>query len=385
MPKTDAQNRTFDVIVAGVGSVGSAACYHAAKRGARVLGLEQFEIPHKNGSHHGHSRMIRQAYFEHPDYVPLLRRAYELWHELRQADARDFFYVTGGLYIGAMDGTIVPGSLRAAKEHGLEHSILSADEISARFPLLKPNPEHAGFCEDLGGFLVPELAVSAHADGAVAQGAVIQTGERLISWKAHTDHVSVKTESGEYSTEKLVITAGAWTGAIAKDLGIDLEVTRQSLAWFEPLGDPGQYSPENFPCWFVETDSPFGHYGFPMLPGDPGLKIAIHKPGPEMDPEAPLDADVPISEINSLHKILEEYFPGCAGDVVHSCSCKYTNSPDGHFVLGAHPEHERVSIACGLSGHGFKFSSVLGEALADLALEGETSLPIDFLSPQRFG
>ena len=364
----------FDVIVAGVGSVGSAACYHLAKRGVSVLGLEQFGIPHTHGSHHGHSRMIRQAYFEHPDYVPLLRRAYELWEELDAVHGGAILHLPGGLYIGPEDGTIVSGSRRAAVEHGLEHTMLGSDEIAERYPAIRPPSDHVAFFERRGGFVVPERAVAAHATAARRAGAELHTGERLVSWEANADHVSVATEQSRFTAEKLVITSGAWSAEVIRDLGIELQVTRQVLAWFEPIGEIDRFAPGQFPCWFIETESPFGHYGFPILPGDPGLKVALHKPGELIDPsEAP---EPPCAdETDALREVLDEFFPGCAGELAHACTCKYTNSPDGHFIIGQHPGQERVAFACGLSGHGFKFSTVLGEALADIALDGEDATP----------
>ena len=377
-------NQRFDVIVAGAGSVGSSALYHLARRGARVLGLEKSpNSPHVDGSHHGHSRMIRQAYFEHPDYVPLLRRAYQLWDELQAGVEEPFFHVTGGLYIGPEKGAIVPGSLQAAREHQLEHVLAPATDFAQRFPALHPPREHLGFYEELGGFLVPEKAVTAHLHAAGRHGAVLETGQGLDSWQCHPDHVEVQAGGSTYRADQLVITSGAGSAAAIAELGIRLEVTRQVLAWFEPLGARERFSPGNFPCWFIETDTPYGHYGFPVLPGDPGLKVAQHKPGEPIDPAAPVEPPRP-SELEELAAVLHEFFPDCAGELTHACTCKYTNSPDGHFIVGQHPRHERVNVACGLSGHGFKFSSVLGEILADLALEGTTGLPAAFLGADRF-
>ncbi|MGK0186734.1 MAG: sarcosine oxidase [Verrucomicrobiales bacterium] len=377
----------FDTIVIGVGSVGSAACYHLARKGASVLGLEQFSIPHARGSHHGHSRMIRQSYFEHPDYVPLLRRAYELWDELQaNSEQPPFFYITGGLYIGPENGSIVTGSVRAAQQHGLEHEILNVAQVRERFPEFHPQENHRAFYETRAGFLVPERAVAAHAEAATKLGATLHTDEALVSWVEHADHVEVRTDKATYMAGKIVITSGAWAGEVAALAGIELEVTRQVLAWFEPLGDLQRFAPGNFPCWFVETDPPFGHYGFPMQTGDPGLKIALHKPCEAIDPSqlSDIDQQPTVDEIDRYRAVFDRYFPGCAGELLHSCICMYTNSPDGHFILGQHPQHNRVSIACGLSGHGFKFASVLGEALADIAHTGSTPLPIQFLSPTRF-
>ena len=377
----------FDAIVAGVGSVGSAASYHLARRGAKVLGIDQFSIPHEQGSHHGHSRMIRQAYYEHPDYVPLLHRAYDLWHDLQSnSEQSPFFHLTGGLYMGPDDGSIVAGSQRAAEEHRLAHEIWNAEEARAHFPMFAPAEDHRAFYETKAGFLRPELAVAAHAAAARQSGATLNTDEGLLSWISHGDHIEVVTNKAAYSTAQLVITSGAWTATIAADLGIPLKVTRQVLAWFEPLGDRERFLPENFPCWFIETEPPFGHYGFPVMEGDPGLKIALHKPGKAIEPgQLTAEEQSPcVDEIVQLRAVLDEYLPGCAGDLLHACTCMYTNSPDSHFIIGGHPKHERVNIACGLSGHGFKFASVIGEILADLAVDGRTSLPADFLSPARF-
>ena len=352
-----------------------------------MLGVEQFSPPHARGSHHGHSRMIRQSYYEHPDYVPLLRHAYALWEELQSSSALPpFFHLTGGLYIGPDDGAIVAGSRLAAEHHGLAYEMLDPDQVRNRFPAFAPDHRHRGFYETNAGFLVPERAVAAHAEAAMTLGATLHTGESILAWSAHPDHVEVQTNKATYVAAQLVITSGAWTGKVTADLGIDLKVTRQVMAWFDPLGDRGRFAPEVFPCWFIETDPPFGHYGFPVVPGDPGLKIALHKPGEPIEPEdlAAEDQQPRQDEIDQLRAMLDQHLPGCAGDLVHACTCMYTNSPDSHFIIGKHPLHDRVSIACGLSGHGFKFSSVLGEVLAELASEGRSRLPIDFLSPARF-
>lgn len=381
----DENQQHYDVIVVGVGSVGSAACYHLAKRGARVLGIDAFEIPHQQGSHHGHSRMIRQSYYEHPDYVPLIRRAYELWDELQEEShtAREFFTVTGGLYLGANDGTIVSGSRRSAEQHDLPHKVLSRDQVLERFPAFLPAQSHVGFYEDRCGFLVPELAIEAHATAAQKHGAQLHTGEALVGWSASATGVEVTTDKAKYTAGQLVIASGIWSAQVIAELGIKLEVTRQVLAWFEPLGDPARLAPERFPCWYVETDPPYGHYGFPYSTGDPGLKLALHKPGEPVDPAEELEPPRP-TEIAALRAVLDRYLPGCAGEVSHATTCRYTNSPDGHFIIGKHPAHPQVNIACGLSGHGFKFASVLGEIMADLALNGRSELPAEFLSPARF-
>lgn len=368
--------------------MGAATCHHLAKREVSVLGLEQFDIPHGRGSHHGHSRMIRQSYYEHPDYVPLLVRAYELWDELQSAAGGErFFHRTGGLSLGPPDGSIVPGARAAACEHGLAHDVLDGAALASRFPSFKVPDGFAAFFEKNAGFLVPELAVRAHASQARANGAELHANEAILDWRASSSSVTVRTSLGTYEADHLIVTAGAWNGPLLHGLGPKLVVTRQVLAWFEPQADPARFQLGEFPCWFIETDTPFGHYGFPMSGAQPGLKLALHKPGEPIAPDELGESshEPRPEEIESLRQILREYLPGGEGRLLAACTCLYTNSADGHFLLGPHPVFDRVSIAAGFSGHGFKFASVMGEILADLATEGGTSHPIGFLSPNRFG
>jgi sarcosine oxidase len=376
----------FDVIVLGVGSMGSAACYHLAKRGAKVLGLDQFEIPHNHGSHHGKSRMIRKAYYEHPDYVPLLQRAYELWDELEHAATNSVFKRTGALYLGKSDDSVVSGSIRSARQHKLPHRYLETVEIKRDFPAFSVPDCFDGFYEPDGGYLCPENGIEEHAWQAARLGTSILTNTPALSWQADKDGVEVKTMEGTLHADQLIVSAGAWTNSLLKDLGIQLTVTRQIQAWFEPKGDPQRFSPENFPCWFIETGPPYGHYGFPILPGQKGLKIAEHRPGSQIPIEQIGKAIEPptAKELDSLQQILVEYIPGAAGPLLKSCTCLYTNSPDQHFIIGKHPIHDRVTMAAGFSGHGYKFAPVIGEILADLSTDGKTRHPVEFLSLERF-
>lgn len=373
--------------------MGSAACYHLAKRGVRVLGLEQYDLPHERGSHHGHSRMIRQSYYEHPDYVPLVRRAYELWHELEEVggtaekEAERILHLTGGLYVGPPDGSLVPGALAAAREHDLPHELLDGAELALRFPAFRLPDGYSAFFEEAAGFLVPELAVRVHAEQSQRLGADIRTREAILAWEATAHGVSVRTTQGTYQAGHLVVTAGGWNGPLLADLPLELTVTRQVLAWFDARGDLRNLALGFLPCWFIETDSPFGHYGFPMLAsGQRGLKIALHKPGEAIAAHevGSVRREPSEAEIESLRSTLRRCLPDGDGPLLAACTCLYTNSVDSHFIVGVHPGLERVSIAAGFSGHGFKFSSVMGEVLADLATEGRTRHPIGFLSPARF-
>lgn len=365
--------------------MGSAACHYLAKRGAEVTGLEQFDVTHENGSHHGESRMIRQSYYEHPGYVPLLRRAYSLWRGLEQLSGVPLLSETGGLYMGSPGAEIVTGALRAAQEHGLPHELLDAAGIRRRFPQFDVPDNFTGFHETRAGFLRPEAAIRAHAAEARKYGAEIHERQRVLSWTTRSSGVEVITAEETHEGDQLVITAGPWAREMITGLGIRLEVTRQIVGWFQPQAQPERYLEECFPCWFIETDSPHGHYGFPLAPESGALKVALHKPGiPALPGGTGGQAPTP-EESETLRGILNRFIPGAGGILTSASTCLYTNSPDHHFVVGLHPTAERVSVAAGFSGHGFKFASVIGEILADLALHGATPHPIDLFDPARFG
>lgn len=371
-----------DVIVLGLGSMGAAACYHLARRGFRVLGLEQHAIPHGLGAHHGYSRMIRLAYYEDPGYVPLLRRAYELWRDLETEFGSKILHVTGGLYMGREGESFLTGALRAALEHSLPHALFSHAEIKRRYPQFHLPSDYEGFWEDEAGFLIPELAMAAHVQGALLAGAELHGHEAARAWSAGADGVNVETSKASYRAERLVIAAGAWTAPILADLGLPLVVTRQAWGWFWPK-DPAAFRLGTLPCWFIETEPGHGYYGPPIMSDNPGLKVALHKPteptSPEVVDRAPREEDEAL-----LRPFLARHIPSAEGPLLGLRTCLYTNSPDGHFIVDQHPIHDRVSFACGFSGHGFKFASVMGEVLADMATGSLSSLPMDFLRLARF-
>ncbi len=376
----------FEVIVLGAGSMGSAACYHLAKRGVSVLGIDQFDIPNNRSSHHGKSRMIRKAYYEHPDYVPLLQRAYELWGDLENDSPEQILFKTGALYLCHSKDSVVTGSLRSAKEHALPHTHLNTAAIRSDFPEFTVPDQFEGFFEPDGGFLRPELGIQEHARQAERWGAHFLSNTKVLDWTTNPSRVEVKTNEAIYSAEHLIISAGPWAQPILEHIGIELTVTRQVQAWFEPQGAPARFSYQNFPCWLIETQAPYGHYGFPILPGQKGLKIAEHRPGVPISAAA-IDQEIQPpteKELSGLRSVLETHIQDAAGPMIKSCTCLYTSTSDQHFVVGTHPGDDRISIAAGFSGHGYKFSSVVGEALADLASCGKTKHPIDFLNPMRF-
>jgi sarcosine oxidase len=374
---------SHDVIVAGLGGMGSAAAYHLAGRGKRVLGLERHAPVHDRGSSHGESRIIRQAYFEDPAYVPLLLRAYELWERLEEETGEELMTLNGGLMIGPPDGALVSGSVASADEHGLPYEILTASELKRRYPIFEPDPNVVALYEERAGFVRPEAGVKAYLDRASSLGAELRFEERITSWEAGSSGVKVETERGSYEAERLVVSAGAWAGVLLAGLGLPLEVTRQILFWFRPEGGAEPYAPERVPIWIYEPDDGNMFYSFPAVDGADSVKAAFFRAdGTPTDPEI-IDREVHDEEVEFIRGYLARHVPSMNADLVAAKTCMYTNTPDEHFVISTHPDHPHISIAAGFSGHGYKFCSVVGEILADLATEGKTEHPIDLFSPAR--
>jgi sarcosine oxidase len=322
--------------------------------------------------------MIRMAYYEHPDYVPLLRRAYELWYELEEHSGQKLLYETGGIYMGRAGGEVVGGALQAARRHGIEHELLDGAQLSERYPQFKLPGDFVGLQEKRAGFLLPERVVAVQADRALRAGAELHGHERVIEW----DEGRVRTERGEYRAKQLVFCGGPWSGKLLRDLGIELIVSRQIMGWVWPKA-PEQFALGRFGVWGIENKDGSLSYGFPMIPGGAGMKLARHARGPATDPDA-IDRSVRPADLEEIQQILRSHIPLADGPILSIRTCMYTNSPDSHFIIDRHPSHSNVLIACGFSGHGFKFASVVGEALADLATRGKTALPIGFLGLDRF-
>ena len=374
---------TYDAIVAGLGGMGSATVYQLAGRGRRVLGLEKFSPAHDKGSSHGRSRIIRQAYFEGAAYVPLLLRAYELWERLEEETGKELMTLTGGLMIGRREDELVSGSMQCAKAHNLPFELLDAGEIRDRFPPLSPDPETVALYEEKAGFVRPEETIQAHLDRASSLGADLRFEEPVLSWEASGEGVRVETEKGSYEAERLVISPGAWAPQLLAELGLPLEVERQVMYWFEPKSGREPFLPDRFPIFIWEPDDGNMFYGFPAQDGDRGVKAAFFRAGGVPTTPETIDREVHQGEIDLIRGYLAEHVPELAGRCLDARACMYTNTPDEHFVISVHPEFERVTIACGFSGHGYKFCSVVGEILADLATEGLTPHPIDLFSPAR--
>jgi len=368
----------YGAIVLGLGGMGSAAAYHLARRGQRVLGLDAFERGHARGASHGRSRIIRQAYHEAPEYVPLVRRAYELWRELEAESGQPgLLNVVGGLLVGAPDGEIVAGAVRSAQLHGLPYEVLAPAETARRFPGFRLPDDLVAVLEPAAGFLRPEECVGAHLDLARRHGADLRHEEPALRWAADGAGVRVETARGAYTADRLVVAAGPWAGEVLADLRLPLQVERIVNAHFEPER-PAWFGPDRCPIFIFDVQG--GIYGVPALPGE-GVKVGIHH-GVPCTP-ATIRREVAPAEVDALRQALDRFLPGAAGRLLWAFTCMYTNTPDRHFIIDRHPRHPQVAIACGFSGHGYKFASVVGEILADLTLDGTTRHPIGFLSRQR--
>ena len=366
--------------------MGSSAAYQLSTRGATVIGFDQFDPAHGHGSSHGESRIIRQAYYENPGYVPLLMRAYDLWRNLEQ-DSGDqgLLRITGGLYFGTPDSATVSGSLQSALQYNLPHEVLNADEIRRRFPVFQARADEIAVWEQNAGFVRPERAIRACIQQAKQRGAELHFNEPISAWEVTAaGTVQVTTGNGVYESSRLILTPGAWAPELFSDLHIPLVVRRHVMAWFAPIGSIDPFMPDHFPIYLWENNPESIFYGFPAIDGPGGgAKIAMHTGGEVCAPQS-IDRNIRNDDEKELRAQMAARLPSLNGPLLNACTCMYTMSPDQHFVVGLHPVHKQVAIACGFSGHGFKFAPVIGEVLADLALAGKTTYPIGFLSPDRF-
>lgn len=373
--------QTFDVIVVGVGGMGSAAAYHLATRGLRVLALEQHHLGHNLGSSHGHTRIIRLAYFEDPSYVPLLRRAFALWREMELGLAEPLLHVTGGLDVGYAGSTVFEGSLRSCREHDLPHEVLDATALAARFPGWRPAANAMAVYQPDAGFLIPERCIQAHVDRARERGATILTHEQVLEYTTSGGSVRVQTDHGAYEAAQLVLTAGPWMADLAVPLRSLLTVERQVLGWFE-IADHARFAPSAFPVFVLDAAEGV-YYGLPEY-GVPGLKLGRYHHREERVHPDTMDRAVHPADEAALREAVARYFPSANGTLLSSTTCLFTNTPDEHFIIDRAPGSPEVLLVSACSGHGFKFSSVIGEICADLVQHGTTPHDISLFSLSRF-
>lgn len=373
---------TFEAAVIGLGAMGSAALYHLARRNLRAVGFERFSTGHERGSSHGATRIIRLGYFEHPSYVPLLRRAYALWRDLEDASGRSLMTITGIAEIGRDDSELVQGTLASSRQHDLPHTILDAAQMMRRYPAFRLPPDFISVLQPDGGYLEAEAAVQAHLDLARDAGAAIHHNRRVLAIEPKGDAVRVITESGPVEAATAIVSAGPWLKTLLPGLAADLKVTRQAVLWTEPQ-NRDLLLPDRFPVFMIETERGI-HYGFP-LHGDNGVKIAKHHHENEaVDPES-YDRQVNADDERIVRSVIAEYLPAANGKLLTAKTCLYTMSPDEHFILDRLPGAPQIIVASPCSGHGFKFAPVIGETLADLAASGHTKNDISRFQLKRFG
>jgi sarcosine oxidase len=371
----------FDVIVCGLGAMGSAAAYHLSVAGLKVLGLDRFQPPHDRGSSHGKTRIIREAYFEHPSYVPLVQRAYELWAELEGKSDRKLLLQTGGLMIGPADGILVTGAKKSAQEHHLPHRALSAADLQREYPAFETNGDDVAVWEPRAGILFPELAIQTHLELAAHYGAELKFNEKVVGWEPEGRGVRVLTAAGSYTAQRLLLSVGGWLNLLVPELRLPLNVERQVLFWFEPTSSSAAFTPGRFPIFIWENEPHKFFYGFPDL-GD-GLKIGVHHQG-EICTADRLNREVGKPETEAARVLLKRHIPSAAGTLKSAVVCMYTNTPDEHFILDYHPIHPQVVIASPCSGHGFKFSAVVGEVAAALLQDKQPRFDLTLFKIGRF-
>jgi sarcosine oxidase len=369
------------VIVLGLGGMGSATLFHLARRGLRVLGLERYDLVHEYGSSHGLTRIIRLAYWEHPTYVALLRRSYELWRELEGLARERLLYITGSVDAGPEGGLIFRGALNSSELHGLPHEVMDGAELHRRFPGYRLPREMRCLYQPDGGFLLPERCNVAHVVQAQAHGAEVHCREPVVEWGVRNGAAWVRTERERYEAGSLVICAGPWAAKLIPQLDGLAVAERQVLAWLQPTR-PEYFELGAFPVFNLEVDDG-RYYGFPSFLV-PGFKFGkYHHREERVDPDAVNREPEPADE-QLLRSFARRYFPEGSGATLMLKTCLFTNSPDHHFILDLHPDHPEVVIAAGFSGHGYKFCSVVGEIMADLAERGRSSHDIEFFRLGRF-
>ena len=375
----------FDVIVVGLGAMGSAAAYQLSKRGAKVLGLEAFTPAHDKGSSHGETRIIRQAYFEDPAYVPLVLRAYELWDQLQEESNENLMRITGGVAIGPREGTLVAGCLRSATTHGLGHDLFDSNEMRRRFPQFALADDEVGFYEEKAGYLKPEECIRQLLRCALKRGADLRFEEPMLSWTASQDGdgVSVTTKKQTYHARSLVLSVGPWFAELVQDISVPVVVSRRVQFWLKPLRESSSFDSGVFPIFLWEPEGCPLFYGLPRISEDGSPKIGIHSGDGTCTPST-IDRRIHPRDESAIRSAIRFRIPALNGEVSHAATCMYSMTPDEHFIIDMHPNYPQVSLAAGFSGHGFKFSPVVGEILCDMAMARRTSTDIGIFSSSRF-
>jgi sarcosine oxidase len=366
------------IVVIGLGATGCATLYHLARRGARAIGIEQFHVGHEYGSSHGPTRIFRLAHYENPAYVPLLRRARQLWRELETICGQNLLVTTGIAELGPPAGELVRGTLAAAARHDLPHQVLDAEALMRRYPAFKIPQSYAVVMQPDGGYIESAAALDAAIRAAADAGAIVRSGEKIVAIEPRRNGVRVATDRGPIDADGAVVAAGPWLAKVLPDLRLPLRVTRQVVGWFQPV-DAGAFA-DDFPVFLLESRHGL-HYGLPPY-GRLGLKIAKHHHFDEVVDADRYDMTVSAADEKAIRAPLGEFLPAANGRMRDAQTCLYTMTPDQTFIIDRMAEAPRVVIASPCSGHGFKFAPVVGEIVADLVTGGST--PHD-ITPFRLG
>jgi sarcosine oxidase len=373
----------YDVIVVGLGAMGSACIDALARAKRRVLGIDRFTPPHALGSSHGRTRIIREAYFEHPAYVPIVRRSFDLWRDLERAVGRPLYTKTGGINIGPEDGMLVRGARASAEAFGVPHRVLSAAGVRRHFPGLQPLDDMVGVEEERAGVLFPEECITALHARATRAGAEVQCGEAVVGWTASGDGVRVFTAGAEYRAAQIVLAGGAWMRTLVPELADVLKVVRQPIHWFEPSIHPQYFTPTQCPVSLWEYAADRFFYALPDF-GD-GVKAGVHYEGQPVDPDQ-VDRRTSPDEDAQVTDLLRRFMPHAKGHLRESQVCLYTNTPDLHFIIDVHPAYPaQVAVVSACSGHGFKFATAIGEIVADLLAGAPARYDLSMFRMTRFG
>jgi len=372
----------YDVAIVGLGAMGSACAYAFAKRGARVIAFDRLSPPHADGSTHGHTRIIREAYYEHPLYVPLVRRAYDLWADLERESGKTLWMKTGGLWVGTETGPLVSGALDSARTHNIPHDLLDAAALNRRFPAYHARPEWVGLLEHRAGTLFPEKCVETFLSVARNHGAALRTNEAVTGWTTSATGVAVVTTRGRYEADRMIVAAGAWLPGLTENLGVrlPLEIERQISHWFTPTSTHDKYRAPQTPVALFEM--PDGDMFLTMADEGHGVKCGKHHSGLPTSPNA-VNRVVSDHENAQAREILDAVMPGAGGTLRDARVCLYTNTPDRHFIIDWAPGG-RTLVLSPCSGHGFKFASAIGEIAAQLALDGRSWIDLAPFSLSRF-
>jgi len=366
-------SQSFDIAIVGFGAMGSAVACQLARRRKKVVAFDSYSPPHSMGSTHGESRVIREAYFEHPLYVPLAQRSYEIWHALEAQVGEHLLIQTGGILLGPPDGVLISGTRLSADRHGLNYEMLNAREVHKRYPVLRPGSDTVGLFERRAGVLLPEQCVKAHMQVAADAGAEFHFDTAVESWISDGDGVELKTANGTFRAGQLVLSPGAWLDGLLPELSLPLTIERQVLHWVQPAKGPERFGADElvFFAWEYREGALF--YVIPDLGS--GVKIALHHQGEITDLDR-IERDVADEEVEEMEKLIAAFVPEMRGTMARSHVCMYTNTPDEHFLIDRHPMYNQVLIVSPCSGHGFKFASVVGEIVADLAIEGKSQFDL---------